>query len=436
MPPVGGLRGTVRVLWFTHAPLAIACEAAGLPPQGSGYWVDALAEALAARGEVELAVVSHADGSVRSERLQLAGITHYILPLPDRQASRKEPQGEFIKGCQRAVEEFKPDLIHIHGTEKSYGLLSARGHLRQPVVVSIQGLLQRLGPRLFAELSWRELLLSHSWREWKRLEGPIPQRLRMVQRARMEREIIAGNQAFIGATDWDQAFVRVLNPSARYVRIDPLARPEFARAAWSPEAAVPKTIFTAMAAYPAKGLHVLIKATALLKREFPDVELRIAGTLSPSSPGAPGYHRLLERLIRQLGLEKNVRILGFLSADNMARELSRAWLTAVPSFDENWSTTLVEALLVGTPTVVSYAGGMPSVAEEGRLALFFLPGDEAHLAEQLRRLLLDPALCRRLSESARPSALERYADTARATGKLMEAYRELVAGAGRSASAR
>ena len=82
-------------------------------------------------------------------------------------------------------------------------------------------------------------------------------------------------------------------------------------------------------------------------------------------------------------------------------------------------------MLVGTPSVVSGTGGVPSMARDGIEALFHPPGDAAALAEQIRRVFEDDALAVALSAGARRRALVRHAPE-KILDNLLAVYEKVV----------
>ena len=75
--------------------------------------------------------------------------------------------------------------------------------------------------------------------------------------------------------------------------------------------------------------------------------------------------------------------------------------------------------------MVSFVGGVPSMVNDGETALCFPPGDEAVLAECLRKLFDDDGLAQRLSESARKIALNRH-DRVRGAERTVEIYKKVI----------
>ncbi len=99
-------------------------------------------------------------------------------------------------------------------------------------------------------------------------------------------------------------------------------------------------------------------------------------------------------MIQCLKLTDNVTFLGNLSGEEMAREMAQAEIFAFATFADNSPSTIVEAMLVGTPMVVSLVGGIPSMVTDEETALCFPAGDEIVMAECIRRLFQDPKLAR------------------------------------------
>jgi glycosyltransferase involved in cell wall biosynthesis len=114
-----------------------------------------------------------------------------------------------------------------------------------------------------------------------------------------------------------------------------------------------------------------------------------------------GYAKYLGGLIRNLGLQDCVDFTGPLSAEEVAAELVAAHVFVTPSMVENGCNALQEAALVGTPSVVSLAGGMTSMIDDGVTAIGFPRGNEAMLAEGISMLFADDTLSLRLSAAAR-----------------------------------
>jgi len=376
-----------------------------------------LAKALVKSGRVELSIATNVPGAVwRKERIH--DVQYYAIPMPKSKVDGRRLPPSLIHDYQRVEEDFQPDVIHIHGTEYYHGLLTGRGYLKCPTVISIQGIIDAYQRHYWGNISVGKLLTTRTLRDWVRMDGLIEQKVKWLRRAKWEREIFATNSAFIGRTVWDRAHTRRLSPKSQYYHCDELIRQSFYNALWDISKINRHSIFASSASYPIKGFHVLIKAVVLLRREFPDITVRMPlARIYPTLSGlkrfwkncrSVGYAKYLTDLVRANGLEKQIIPLPDLNAGGMTEEFLKSHVFVLPSLIENSPNSLAEAMLVGTPSVASFVGGVPSMAKDSESTLFFSSGDEAVLAEQIRRIFLDDDLARRLSVRAREAARARH----------------------------
>ena len=105
----------------------------------------------------------------------------------------------------------------------------------------------------------------------------------------------------------------------------------------------------------------------------------------------------------------NIQYLGFQEKPRIMAELQSAACLVFPSvWFEGFPMTLVEALAMGTPAVVSAIGGLPEIIEDGYNGLHVTPGHPVDVVQQTQRLLQDSNLQKTLAENARQRYLQRY----------------------------
>ena len=102
----------------------------------------------------------------------------------------------------------------------------------------------------------------------------------------------------------------------------------------------------------------------------------------------------LEELIKRLSLEKNVTIKS-VSYDKMPEIYHEADIFVAPSratrtYQEQFSTVLLEAQASGLPIVTTYSGGIPENVEDA--ALMANPGDFYSISSSIKKLILNPNL--------------------------------------------
>lgn len=415
----------MKVLWFSPVPLPAILRRAGHDDKGiGGHWVTALAEKLTARTDVELAIVTAAQGLKDASFTE--GNVHYcVIGQPKRFrpfAMRKLD----ISSAVACVEDFKPDIVHVHGTERFFGLLKARGFVTAPEVVSLQGILRPYSTwtNYFGALTPMQILASTRIAELVLGLGLLWNYRDMRRGAERETEILQHADAVLGRTSWDRAQVHSQNPRARYFHVGEILREEFAKSTWDISRVARHSIIYTNAGHPRRGTEVLLGAMQILKEEFPDISLRLAGHVSKRS----GYGRFLRGQIRAAGLERNVGLLGYLSAAQMAGELTRAHVFAIASYIENSPNSLAEAMTIGMPCVASYVGGIPDMVETGKTGILFPAGDAEMLADSIRRVFRDDDLAKRIGAEARHVALRRH-DPNAVVSQLLNAYREILGSA-------
>ncbi len=428
----------MRVLWFCNSLLPDHAVALGKPVSHRGGWMPALADALVADDRIQLAVATDVLGAEDGKTV-VGGTRYYTVARRRGWGDRVRLPDKLVQSYRRVVNDFEPDLVHIHGTEYFHGLLTARAHITCPAVVSIQGIIDVCRRYWWGGLSYDEVAASRTMRDRLRRDGLLEQRRRLEHRAVVEREIFAAHSAFIGRTLWDRAHLSRLNPNATYYRCEELLRAPFAFAEWDIRRIQRQTIFASGASCPLKGFHVLIKAAALLRKAFPDVRVRVM--MAEFYPGVSGvrrlwkdcrsrgYARYLTDLIHREGMAEHVIPLAPLDAQGVAAELRRAHAFVLPSLMENSPNSLAEAMMVGTPSAASYVGGIPTMACDGEAVLLFPPGDEALLAERLRTIFLKDDWAVGASRQTRTAALQRHS-TRRIVDRMVEVYAAVAPGSG------
>lgn len=113
-----------------------------------------------------------------------------------------------------------------------------------------------------------------------------------------------------------------------------------------------------------------------------------------------------DREVLQARSTPNVTFSGWKSADDVASAMAASKLLIVPSvWYENFPMTVVEAMAVGTPVMVSALGALKEIVADGVTGLHFCPGDASDLASRVRLAFESPDV---LSEMGR--AAGRYFD--------------------------
>jgi phosphatidylinositol alpha-mannosyltransferase len=181
---------------------------------------------------------------------------------------------------------------------------------------------------------------------------------------------------------------------------------------------VPRILFVGRFGERRKGFKYLLRALPLVRQQFPNVRLVVAGTGKP------------ERFAGTMEREgvAGVDFIGFVPAAELPRYYASCDIFCAPSIErESFGIVLLEAMASGKPVVATAIPGYASVMANGREGLLVEPKDHQALALALVRTLADRELRARLGAAGRLSAA-RYA-WPRIAARVLEVYERAAAGA-------
>lgn len=350
----------IRILWITNILFPEAVQNFTHTPviSRSGGWMIGAANALLEQGDVELCVATVSNYVNELIRVNGKKWTYYVLPLG---RGAFQFNSEYEPYWVRIKNEYKPDVVHIHGTELSHGLAYINACSSDKVVVSIQGLTSVISMYYDYGISRKELLRSITFRDIFR--GTILKDKKVYkQRGEYEVDLLRKVKHVIGRTEWDKSHVWAISPSAKYYFCNETLQSAFYEGRWSYENCKPHTIFISQASYPIKGFHQVLKALPLVLKHYPDTKVRVAGSYRQMATlkdrlKMSGYENYLNQLIAALHLENSISWLGPIDVTQMKTEYLTSNVFICPSSIENSPNSLCEAQMLGTPCIASYVGG-------------------------------------------------------------------------------
>lgn len=125
-------------------------------------------------------------------------------------------------------------------------------------------------------------------------------------------------------------------------------------------------------------------------REQTDAELWLIG----DGPELPRVRAAL----RRAGLERDAHVLGYRT--DVGQLLAECDVLVMSSLEESFCLAALEAMAAGLAVVGTAVGGFAELAEHGRSALLYAPGDYAAAADLVTLLLTDHPLRLRLRRAA------------------------------------
>ena len=348
-----------------------------------------LVNGLAARGDVDVHVVT-LEGTAGAARVQqYGGITVHRLPGTRWPMVVDVFAGPGRRQIDSYIRSLKPDVVHF---QETYGF-GARGY-QVPLIFTVHG--------------FDSLNLKTERRPGWRVRAPI---WRLAERAG-----IGPHRHLVSIAPYVTRELRQLS-NAEIVDIPNAVSAEFFAAA---RAEVPGRVLFAGWLNPRKNLLGAVKAIHTLVQAGHRVELHAAG----AAPDAV-YEKSVQDYLRAHQLEPHVRLLGSLSRDAVRREMAEACALVLPSLQENAPMVIAEALATGLPVVASNACGIPDMVDDGQTGFLIDPANHEMIADRLGRLLRDDRLRTEMSERARRTALARWHPDAVAAATV-RLYRQLI----------
>jgi len=400
----------MNILWITNTIFPAPCKALGIPPPVFGGWMYGDALRIANQTDIKLAVAS-TFREKRVKKMAIQGVDYYLLPFIKSSSYQKNLEKHWKTIC----EEFKPDIIHIHGTEYAHGLACMRSCPKFKYIVSIQGLVSVISKYYFSGIGIWDIIKNITFRDLVRFDTIFQAKLNFEKRGQFEEEYIQKANIVSGRTSWDYAHVKTINPSINYHFNNSALRNSFYTAVkWDITTKNNYTIFLSQAGYPIKGLHQVLKAMAILKKDFHKIQLRIAGQCIIQNNSLlekiklSGYGSYIINLIKKFNLKENICFTGLLDEKEMITEYRNAHIFICPSSIENSPNSVGEAQILGIPTIGSYVGGTPDMIEHNINGLLYRFEEVEMLAENIRSVFNNNEFANRLSKNGIKTAENRH----------------------------
>lgn len=159
-----------------------------------------------------------------------------------------------------------------------------------------------------------------------------------------------------------------------------------------------------------KGGDLVINAFRIIAQENKDVELLFVGPDHGVIVDGVvlNFYEYLDRFVPESFIKKRVTYLGHCDVDTVAKLRKQAAITVIGSRYENFSLSLVEALVRGCPVIATDVGGNSEIIKDGYNGFLVESNCYEAMAEKVQWLLGQSEVMSSVSKNARTDCIEKY----------------------------
>ncbi len=411
----------MRVLWFSVSPISFDGNN-GIVAFG---WISSLMRVVEKSSDVELGVAYVNDGQPKNVETQ-DNVTIYPINIHRTRVqlwrdvtTYQERDSLIIKGALKVIDNFRPDIIQIFGTEWCFGLL--KEFTKVPIVIHIQGIWLQYyisGPftgRANFQSKQLNKILHPKRALYKHFESSL-----QVKRAEREEKIIRMNKYFMGRTEWDWSIIKLYNPNVCYFKVNEALRKEFIASAnaWAYKKRDNLKLIS-VGTSSLKGIDVILRAAKLLSENY---DRPFSWEVYGPKPDEQYYNALTGIASKNVC----VKFMGNASAKKLSEAMLDADIYVHPSFADNSPNSMCEAQCLGLPVITTNAGGIVSLLPDDYDRDLIVPThDPYYLASKIIELSKDEGWMKKLGQMNRNLALVRHSDD-NILKSILDAYKAII----------
>ena len=395
----------MKVLWLAGNPGLYTSDNA----YNGGGWIASLQlEVLKYKCKVQLEVAFPWHSNFEEE---YNGIKYYgIKKMLHSFLNYKTKQNNEYNRIKEIIELSKPDLIHVFGTELSYGMVCQMTNI--PVIIHIQGILSSIKEFwLPANFSWKEYILTNprGFTTYINLKRAITREKMMLKKCKY----------LMGRTEWDQTTASVLSPNSKYYICNEMLRPIIYNSTkiWTHQIREKKIIVSIISSTTYKGSDIILKTSRILKNHlYNNFEWHVYGINN------------LNFAKKITGIDPknvNVKACGIITAEQLISTVINSDVFVHPSYIENSPNTICEAQLLGIPIIATNVGGVSSIITNNSDGILVPSHDIYMIAGKLLFLFNNHEEAIKLGENARQTALSRHSPKKIVT-ELLNIYNQML----------
>lgn len=409
----------MKVLWFAVTP---SLYAANNTEHNGGGWISSLEKQLREDKSIELGVAFEFNDTEFS--VVKDSVTYFPIDGMYKRWNRMKSRFLFnteenviIPQCIKIIENFKPDVIHIFGSEWCFGLLTE--YINIPIVIHLQGSIPPYYNARFPPGYNIYNYLIYNKFNFKKSIGRILGDISFKKRVKREERILRNCKNFMGRTHWDRLLTNLYHPHSNYYHCNEVLRPEITGCLleWRSQEREKLILVSTISNNLLKGLDVIFKTAKLLK-ENTDIcfEWHLLG---------PKDLLFIEWKEKVKAADINIYPKGVVSASIITEELLNCDAYIHPSYIDNSPNAVCEAQYLGVPVIATNVGGISTLVDHNINGLLFPANDPYTLAHIISSIKLDPLTWNSLGSNAAFMAKERH-DPEKIVNDLKMIYKSIM----------
>lgn len=386
----------MRVLWFSVTPSLYNTERNA---HNGGGWIESLERLVTEHEDIELGI-AFITGDNKAVPVERHGVKYYPIFIQRNRLERvkdmfciAEYDNTAVKKYIEIVEDFKPQLIQVFGSEWNFGLI--KEFVKVPVIIHIQGFWPEYRNFTFPPgFSKTGYILERWYKPQSVIHRYILERL-SKERAIREEKILRMNQFYFGRTRWDKAIVYLYSPNSKYFFCSEALRLSIysENRRWHFKERKTLNLITVGGGHVLKGYDFVLR-TAKLLSEYAPFKFRwlLCGPTKEN----------LKVFEKKTGVEHtkvNVFPLGKCSASQIKERLLESSVYVHTSYIDNSPNSVCEAQYLGLPVVATNVGGTISLFDESYPLDMMIPvNDPYYLTSKLIELQSNCNLQKKMSD--------------------------------------
>lgn len=414
----------MKILWYANTPCgSIRRSKSNL---FRGGWLISLEDEVKKSSEIELHVAFFSE--TENESFEFDGVTYHPMFFPkiknpvarilNRRKTISYIDDKMLPLMLKVVDEVKPDLIHIHGTEERFGLI--QDYVKNiPIVFSIQGLLAPYSEKFYSGFPNKDVYRFESLKDKLKFVSYRNDFKYFVDRGKRECGYLKKAKYIFGRTAWDEYITGLMSYQRKYYVVDEIMRSPFYNKQWRKESfsKAPFKIVSTISGGIYKGYETVLRSAALLKQYSGiDFEWIVAGYDNESK-----WVKIAEQYTKIKTDDVNVKLLGRIDAEELSCLLADSDIYVHVSHIENSPNSVCEAMLIGMPIIASFAGGTASLLTTKKEGILVQDGDPYVYTGAISYLYHHFDIAKSYGENARCRAQERH-NPERIGKQLLDAY--------------